>query len=223
MSTLRSIVGSIRGMNKLFSSDNRITDRLIASEVRSTAYALIKQETNKRKLWQSPNLFTPIECIEMINVPLSECCNYTSPCEISRSKEQLPKIAEGLFGLLVQGVYNVNTRQRFDYLSPSRYENLLRLGLKGNQYVYWMKNNYLYINDPNVELATIYAFFEEDIPDSLNSCNPSSDPCISPLDKEFKFPGYLERTLKDIVYKSLSDTYFRHLQDYNPDGKDDAR
>lgn len=210
-------------MNKLFSADNKITDRLIAAELRSTSYLLIKQETNKRKLWQSPNLFVPIECIEMINVPLSECCNYTSPCTISRSKYQLPKIAEGsVFGLLIQGVYDVNTRQGYDYLPPSRYENTLKLGLKGKQFVYWIKDKYLYINDPNIELASIYAFFEEDIPDSLNSCGQSV-PCVNPLDKEFKFPGYLEYNLKTMVYDALMKTYFSHVQDMNPDGKDDAR
>lgn len=211
-------------MNKLFSADNRITDRLIAAEVKSTSYMLIKQETNKRKLWQSPNLFTAIDCIEMVTVPLSECCSYKSPCSISRSKMQLPKIAEGSnFGLLIQGVFDVNTRQSYDYLPPSRYENMLRLGLKGKQFVYWIKDKYLYINDPMVELASIYALFEEDIPDSINSCNPNQDPCVNPLDKEFKFPGYLEDNLKKMVMDTLNKTYFAHIQDHNPDGKDDAR
>lgn len=223
MATLRSIVSSIRGMNKLFSADNKITDRLVAAEIRSTAYLLIKQETNKRRLWQSPNLFTALECVDMVTVPLSECCSYSSPCNIARSKSRLPKIAEGSnFGLLVQGVFDVNTQQSYDYMPPSRYENALRLKLRGKQYVYWIKNGYLYINDPLVELASIYAFFEEDIPDSLNTCNTQPS-CINPLDKEFKFPGYLEKNLKDIVHDEIRKTYLAHLQDYTPDGKDDAR
>lgn len=220
--TLRDIVSDIRSMNKLFSADNRITDRVVASEVKSSALQLIKQETNKRRLWQSPNLFEPLECIPMMRVPLAECCSYTSPCEIARSKEQLPKIAEGIFGLLVQEVADVNNRQTYDYASPNRYENILKLGIRTPQYIYWFKNKYIYVTNPDVELLSLYAYFEEDVPPTLTTCTPV-EPCFNPLDQQFRFPGYLEKGLKDLVNTALLNTYFRHLQDYNPDGKDDAR
>jgi hypothetical protein len=222
MATLRSIVSSIRGMNKLFSADNKITDRLLASEIKSAAFELIKQETNKRRLWQSPNLFTPINCLPMIAVPLTECCNYVSDCKIGRSKDPLPKIAEGIFGLLIQEVADVNNRQTFDFASPTRYENILKMKIKTPQYIYWIKNDYLYITDPLVEVISISAYFEEDVPSELLNCS-GGKPCINPLDNDFRFPGYMEKRLKDMVYQSLLNTYFRHLQDPQPDGKDDAR
>lgn len=223
MSTLRDLVSSVQGMNKLFSADNKITQRVIAAEIKSAALMLIKQQTDKRKLWQSPNLFTRVTCIELIEVPLSECCDYRNPCTIRRSKKKIPKIAEGLFGLLIQGVYNINTSYSYDYASPNRYANLLKLGLKNKQYFYWIHNDYLYITDSNTEFADLFAYFEDDIPTDLSACQTADTSCISPLDREFKMPGYLENNLKAIVYDSLMKTYFRRLQDYTPDGKDEQR
>lgn len=222
MATLRNIVSSIRGMNKLFSNDNKITDRLIASEVRSTSYMIIKQQTDRRRLWSSATLFTELRCIEMIEVPLAECCDYKTPCTIRRSKYKLPKIAEGNFNLLIQGVYNINGTDTYEYADPNRYANILKLGLKNKQQFYWIRNKYLYITDINIEKAAILAFFTEDIDPLLDSCGPS-DPCQNPLDKEFTLPDDLERNLKDIVYDRLNKTYFSHIQDPTNDGKDDAR
>lgn len=209
-------------MNKLFSADNRITDRLIASEIRSTAYKIIKDQTDKRRYWSSATLFTEVQCIEMIEVPLAECCDYKTPCTIRRSKLKLPKIAEGNFNLLIQGVYNIDGKETYEYADPNRFANLKKLGLKNNQYYYWIRNKYLYITDVNIEKASILAFFTEDVPAGLNSCDSSQD-CLNPLDKEFTLPDDLERALKDIVYDRLNKTYFAHLQDYTPDGKDDSR
>ena len=94
--------------------------------------------------------------------------------------------------------------------------------LKTPQYIYWIKNNYLYVTNPDVEVISISAFFEEDVPVKLLKCS-STITCNNPLDDEFKFPGYLEKTLKDMVHDQIMKTYFRHLQDPTPNGKDEAR
>ena len=93
MSTLRKLVSDVRSMHKILSSDGLITDRAIASEVKNNAFMLIKRETNLRKLWATDTLFTTIPCLEMCEVPISECCDYVDECTIARSKEKLPRIS----------------------------------------------------------------------------------------------------------------------------------
>jgi len=102
MSTLRKLVSDIRGMQKLLSTDSLITDRVIASEIRNDALLLIKRETNLRKLWATDTLFTTLPCLEMIEVPISECCDYVDPCTIARSRFKLPRIAEGNYQYIIQ-------------------------------------------------------------------------------------------------------------------------
>ena len=104
MATLRKLVSDVRSMHKLLSTDNLITDRAVASEIRNNSLLLIKRETNLRRLWATDTLFTTLSCLEMIEVPISECCDYTDPCTVSRGVSKLPRIAEGSYQYIIRGV-----------------------------------------------------------------------------------------------------------------------
>ena len=129
MQTLRQTVSNIRGTLKLLNSDALISDRLIASELRNAANLIVSQQFDKRKLWQSPNLFTPIPCLEMEKTPLTNCCEYTGDRFISVSKKRLPQIGEGTFGLAIQLVTGMDQSKKFKETTPARYANLLKLNL----------------------------------------------------------------------------------------------
>lgn len=206
-------------MNKLFSADNRISSRALAFEIRSSVLLLIKQQTDKRRLWQSPNLFTRISCLEMVPASLSECCSYKGKCTIRKSRFKLPRIAEGLFGLLIQGVFSIDSSITFKYSSPSRYANLLKLGLACIPDCCWIVDNHLYITSQDMEKVTILFYPEEDIPAGLD-CQEVSVTCPNPLDKPFYIPGFLRRQVHDLVYERLMKTYFNLQQDFTADGKD---
>jgi hypothetical protein len=224
MSTGRQFISEVRSLNKLFSGDNNITDRVIYGVLRKSSSLLIKRETNLRKLWNSPNIFTPIECLEMVQVPLSECAEYKNPFTVSRSKEKIPQIAEGIFGLLVQSVFSPG-RRKYDYASLDRFVNFLSLGIKNVRKYFWIYNDYLYVSDENVEFIDLIAYFDEDFnPATLSACGKSQDTsCINPLDKEFPIPSYLEKQLIDLVSETLNKTYFRHLADPQTNAKDEQK
>lgn len=228
MSTRRNIVSDIRSVNKLLSSDAMITDRTIDREARSCALVFIKQQTNKRLLFQSDTIFTPLPCLEMTPVPVGECCDYASPLTISKSKEEIPKIAEGIFGILVGNCVSIDNLNSFRESTPRRFANALRLGLKTQLNVFWVQNNHLYCSNGDLEAINFSAVFEEDVPNSLLcpdcDCVPNKecDDCINPLDLPFKCPGYLEKPVKDEVAKKLISTYFSLQGDITSDNKDDT-
>lgn len=227
MATGRELISRVRSLNKLTDSDNIISDRAIYKELKATASLLIKRETNLRRLWNSPNIFTPLECIEMERVSLSECCDYQSPCDIARSVKEIPQISEGIFGLLVQTVYSPGLMS-FNYASIDRYLNILKLGLSKTQSLkyYWFYNKKLYISNPDIERVTLVGYFDDDInPIDFNSCLDGDEvsTCVNPLDQEFKIPTYLEKNLVDMVCDTLNKTYFRHIDDKTNDDKDDEK
>lgn len=229
MSTGRDLVSRVRSINKLVNTDNILTDRAIYSELKSKSSLLIKREANLRRLWQSPNIFTSINCIEMQTVPLGECCDYKSPCEISKSVMKMPKIGEGIFGLLVQGVYNVANSESYKYSSPNRYVNILRMDLRKKDKFFWISNDHLYVTNPNIEAVNMIAYFDDEVdPSIFNSCRglnleDQNDICINPLDRSFKIPSYLEDSLVSMVNDSLNKIYFRHIPDTTPNNKDESR
>lgn len=231
MATLRKLVSDVRSMHKLISTDNLITDRAIASELKNSALLLIKRETNLRRLWATDTVFTTIPCLEMIPVPISECCDYTDPCTVSRSKNKLPRIAEGNYQYLIQGVWSINAMggsgKRLKDISINRYLNLLKLPIIKNEEYYWIVNGYLYISNPMIQRIRLAALFEEDIPNNVmypEGCSgniPLEDWCKNPLDKEFFCPGYLEKQVLELTSQRLLMTYFRTIDDKTNNNNDE--
>lgn len=229
MATLRKLVSDVRSMHKLLSTDGLITDRAIASEVKNNTVLLIKRETNLRRLWATDTVFTTIPCLEMQPADISECCDYTDPCKISRSKFKLPPISEGNYQYLIQGVYSINAMggngKKFKEVSINRYINLLKLPIIKNEAYFWIHNGYLYVTNPLLKTVRISAFFENDVPNTvMYGCTSQSITndtyCMNPLDKEYGVPGYLEKQVLELTSQKLLQTYFRVKQDITSDAVD---
>jgi len=222
--TNRETVSRVRTIHKLL-GDSRITDRAILAEVKGNALILMKQKADQRKLWNSPSAFTPIPCIEMETVPLGECCGISSTQLVSRSKLELPTIAESNYPLIM-GVYDIGFSQDLKYAPLNRYINLQKLGLCGRDVYYFIHDNRLIVTKPNVALAKIIAIFDTDPSDYLLhpecGCNPNKKPCESKLDREFKVPGYLISTAIEMASNKLLGTYFKIPMDHTSDNKDDT-
>lgn len=231
MSTLRKLVSDVRSMHRLLSTDGLITDRAVASEIRNNTILLVKRETNLRKLWATDTLFTTISCLEMVEVPISECCGYEDPCTVARSKYKLPRISEGNYQYLIQGVYSINamggTGSKFKEITINRYMNLLKLPIIKNEQYYWIANGgYLYVSNPMLQAIRISAFFEDDIPNEVlyGDCvgqQPTDEEwCLNPLDKSYGLPGYLEKQVLELTSQKLLSTYFRLKTDITDNGVD---
>lgn len=233
MSTLRKLVSDVRSMHRLLSTDSFITDRVIASEVRNSSSLLIKRETNLRKLWSTDTVFTTIPCLEMTEVPITECCTYNDQSTIARSKHKLPKIAEGNYQYVIQGVYSINALggrgKKLKEITVNRYINLLKLPFTRKEEYFWITNDYLYISNPSVTKVRMVALFEQDIPNEIlypdcecTSAKPTVEElCKNPLDKEFSLPGYLEKQVLRLVSQELLQTYFNIKQDNSQEGLDE--
>lgn len=232
MATYRKLVSDIRSTHKLLSTDSLITDRAIMSEIRNNSLLLIKRETNLRKLWATDTLFTTIPCLELCPVPISECCDYVDPCEVARSVNKLPRISEGNYQYVIQGVYSINAMggqgKKIKEITVNRYINLLKLPVVKKEEYFWISNGYLYINNPMLQAVRFVALFEEDIPNETMypdcGCGTAkvSDEewCKNPLDKEAALPGYLEKQVLELTSQKLITTYFRLKTDLAQDNID---
>jgi hypothetical protein len=232
MATLRKLVSDVRAMHKILSTDALTTDRAIASEIRNNSLLLIKRETNLRKLWATDTLFTTIPCLEMTEVSISECCNYVDECTIARTKFKLPRVSEGNYQYVIQGVYSINALsgrgKKLKEITVNRYINLLKLPIIKNEEYFWITNEYLYVNNPMIKSVRLVAFFEEDIDNEIlyPECGcgtpdyTNEQLCMNPLDKEFPLPGYLEQQVLELTSKKLLSTYFNIKTDQTEQGID---
>ncbi len=231
MATLRKLVSDVRGQHKMLSTDGLITDRVIASELKNNSILLIKRETNLRKLWATNTLFENLPCLPMIEVPISECCDFVDECTVSRSKYKLPRISEGNYQYLIQGVYSINAMggkgKKINEITINRYLNLLKLPIIKKEEYYWIIDDYLYCNNPAIQALRMAAFFEEDLSNELRfpgcDCGTSyslEEQCKNPLDREYGLPGYLQKQVLDLTSQKLLNTYFRLKTDMSSEGID---
>jgi hypothetical protein len=230
MATVRKLVSDVRAMHKLLSTDALITDRAIASELKNNTILLVKRETNLRRLWSTDTLFTTIPCLELEQVSITECCDFVDDCTIARTKLKLPRISEGNYQYLIQGVWSINAMggmgKKFKDISINRYLNLLKLPIIKNESYYWIVNDYLYLTDPLVQKVRIAALFEEDIPNEVRysgECGAQvtdEEWCMNPLDRESFCPGYLEKQVLELTSQKLLSTYFRLKDDLTENGID---
>lgn len=230
MQTLRQEISNIRGSGRLLSSDILISDRMIASLLRNAANTIVSQSLDKRKLWQSPNVFTPILCLQMKRVTLTECCEYEGDKFIAVSEKPIPQIGEGTWGLAIQGVFGMDMVRSFKETTPKRYANLLKLVPNSPSIYYWIQNNHLYISNEDTQLVNLFAYFTEDVPNNLlfpgKDCNCSVPPdildlCTNPLDKPFHFPANRLSDIENMVFDKLNNTFFRRVSDKTSDNKED--
>jgi len=232
MSTLRQLVSNIRSMHRVLSTDSMITDRAIASEIRRASLLLIKRETNLRKLWDTDTIFTTIPCLEMIEVPISDCGDYDENILIARSKHKLPRIAEGNYNYVIQGVYSINvlggSGKKLKEITVNRYLNLLKLPAKKNEEYFWINDDYLYVSSSFVRKVRMTALFMDVIPNEVMFpevvCSSDNftleEYCMNPLDKPFYLPGYLEKQVMQLTSETLRQTYFQIQQDVSNEGID---
>jgi hypothetical protein len=167
----------------------------------------------------------------MVEVPISECCDYVDPCIVARSKFKLPRISEGNYQYVIQGVYSINamggTGKKLKEITINRYTNLLKLPIIKKEDYYWIINDYLYISNPLLERIRISALFEDEIPNEImypecgcNNIVSTEDLCRNPLDKPFSLPGYLEKQALELTSQKLLGTYFQVKTDMTDDGID---
>jgi len=153
------------------------------------------------------------------------------PCTVARTKFKLPRICEGNYQYIIQGVYSINAMsgqgKKLKETTINRYINLLKLPIIKNEQYYWISNGYLYVNNPLLQAVRIAAFFEEDVPNEIMfaecCCSDNinlEDYCKNPLDKEYGCPGYLEKQVLELTSQKLLSTYFRLKTDQTQDGVD---
>ena len=231
--TLRQMISSTRAIHKILSTDSLITDRTIAAEIKYSSFLLLKRETNLRKLWNTDGIFTTIPCLELTCVPISECCDYVDSCEVARTIYKLPRMAEGNYQYVIQGVYSINAMggrgKKLKEITVNRYLNLLKLPVTKKEEYFWISNSYLYISNPMIKAIRLVALFEEDVPNEIMypecGCGTAQvtleELCKNPLDKEFALPGYLEKQVLELTSQKLLSTYFRLKEDVSDEGLDE--
>jgi len=194
MVTNAELISRLKNANKFLADDDLISDRYLYALLKQKASVLIKREGNLRKLLTSDNVYQNYECVDLILVNGTEC---DLSCPVRRTKKRLPTIEEGQYSYFIQGVFNPANSVEIHPTTIRDFINHSKLRIKSPKKFYTIKDGYLYVLDPDVEMVNIYAYFTESIED-IDGIN-----CVSMYDKQFKIPAYLIDSLIELCNQSL--------------------
>lgn len=185
--TNREFVSTILGRLHSLSKDDRISRRLILSTGLSISTTYHAQKLQDKTLFLEDNLFTKLECVEMIELPHKKCGGQAIRCgDLMRSKDKIDGLLYSRFGNSIVSVTNITDEIKFNkktmesllVKTPSRYAHLSK-----DVPSYFVFDKYLYIVNYPVKMVNIVyiSLQRNDVIDK----NGDLDECASILDYTF--------------------------------------
>lgn len=211
ITTIRQAISTVREALRSINIDDRVSNRYIYSLLSGYANTFIKQDNDQRRLFQESNLFKTIECFEMEESSMNDSCDIliTNCNKVMKSKQKLPKFYTTIYGNVLS-VYSIFGDIKYDYISPSDYQDYLNREFKSKRSgVYWIHNDYLVIPNSFADIVMLRGMFtNQNEIDKLNGVTSSTTgtglgSCLGIMDQPFVVPTYiigniLKYTIADI-------------------------
>jgi len=222
--TIKSAISIIKSDNKAFSDDSMLTNRFIWSKIQSKTLFFLKQRNDKFNLNNNNFLYSVLDCVDMEMVNSINCCKEIPACEILRSVEKLPKIAESNLASIIKGIYNLDNSERIDFVSINDVIRLTNSKYKPKGIKAFIKDEYLFIPfRKNPKAVAIEAYFENPLEVYQRNKCKEQDSCISYYDLEWKCPSDLQSVVIQEVNKELSYFFSRVIPDENTDKNESSK
>lgn len=204
------------------SDDYQFSDAQIYFILRYLRSKLIRQRINDGK-FISPYNYQTIPCLGLEYTKIVDCECYTANCYSLQSKCELPKIFASPKGLMINGVYTINTNNpirldhlRFDEMRLLKYSKTMKdakgwfftpdatkVHIKGFDRMKAVKFSALF-NDP---LAVMML-------DTSCACNEDGSPlCIDPYEAEFPMDEDMIKDLNTLTYEELLKVAYNTIPD----------
>ncbi len=210
-------ISQIKSDNRIFFDDSMMTDRFIWNKIKSHSLSFIKQKNDKFNLNSSNFIYSTLNCLEMELVNSTSCCKELPACDILRSVNKLPNIAESNTSSVMRGIFTIDSGKRVSLISINDVIRLENSKYKSKDIKAFIKNGYLFIPWRKTPKAvSIEALWEnpEEV-ELLNKCSAIDKSCINMQDLEWKISSDLQSAVLREVNKELFTFYNRTITDEN--------
>lgn len=210
MQTVREVISEVRNDLRANSIDEWVPSKYIHSKLKGAASLFIKREADDRRLQKYLDIWTVIECLEMEEIPLIQCCNIDIPnCKtVMRSKKKLPDIYSTRYGYAMT-ISSVDYERDYLATTPREYKyNMNREFVDRSKRYFWIENGHLIIPGSMVQNVRVRAIFvDKAAAVRLNTCGDENTGCVNFLDQEFVVPEHLLKNVKDATTSAILNSY----------------
>ena len=211
--TNREIVSKITNRLRALNINDFISPKFVLFSAIDATSELIKRQSDRAKLFTQQEGWTAIDCIEMVEVPVTECgaIEMKQTQKLMKSKYPIPDTFTGDFGDIIKYVASINFNTYYNRVTPREWSAIQKRQFQGKKY-YFILNNHLYIpcinnSEPSPETIRMEAFFKYKwIAENFGKqgCSDCKKQCIKPLDYDFVcsddlIEAVVTETVKDIA------------------------
>lgn len=211
MPTVREDIAQVRKLVNSVRLDTRLTNQYLYNKIIDTAKLIIRRDADSRKIYNSIENFSTIECVELEQDELKNCTSLWIPnCNsVMKSKEPLPKAFLSANASIIQ-VFSIDRSIQFIQTTPSKFASIQKRQYKGNLQYFWIHNDYLVIPNSYVSAVTIDGLF-------IDKTSFSSNKCLGILDSESPLPDALRMDIFRVVAGEIAGVMKRIPEDASPD------
>ena len=210
MQSVREVISEVRIDLRANNIDDWLPSAYIHSKLIDATSLFVKREADDKRLQRYPDLWVTIECLEMEEVDLIQCCDLDIPkCKtVMRSKKKLPNAFSTRFGYVLK-VSSVDYDRDYLPTTPREYKYITNREFvdKSKRY-YWIENGHLSIPGSLVQNVRVRGMFLNKAEAlKFNACGNLDGGCINFLDQDFVAPEHLLKNIKDAVVMSILNSY----------------
>lgn len=201
--TRNEVISRLRNSIKEVTSDSKFTNRYLWSLIKTNSETLLKNESDKSRLYNQSDIWVSI-CIKMSKVSplLCDCLSLPLDCVIYRSRFKLPDMVSGNTGNLYRFIASPDLSQRVVLVTPLEY-TLKNTKYNRERYAF-IHDGYLWTNTPWPYLVMSYIPVG-DVPDEFKcNCEEENVPsCGKILTLGINFPGWLVQPVISMCLSEL--------------------
>lgn len=212
--TLRQACSDVLTSLKGYDLDTTLSFRYIKNILINKASLLFKQDSKLREFTLSSNLWVPIDCFELCEVPMSECLFYGCN-SIMKSTRKIPDVVQTSFGYALK-VMNLDLSGEFLPTTPQAYKDIKARQFKSKLGYYWVVDNYLFLPDTSIDTVYLLGMFLE----GASIEDGKIVDCYKVLDSQIPFPDYILSLAKTETIKEVLGSNKQIRTDNNPNLND---
>lgn len=211
------IVSRVLNTLKALTKDNRLSRRYILHVLQQKATFFLSQKLNDKSLYKESNLYDTVECFELEKADLYRCdiVEFRSCNNLMKSKKKIPKLLYSRYGSTLKEVTSIDGEFLFYPITLAQYRlNKKRDKQKSEISYFYIKDEYLYLPDSEVERVSLY-LLTQDTYDAEQCSECSDNKCKSAWDFDFKISDKIsEVVIQETINELLTN---RKIQaDQNP-------
>jgi len=203
--TIGEAISRLRILIKSVKQDASLSDRFLYSLIMKHGKLLMRRQDNLNRIMKFNSIFQVLDFVELIEVDrvAANCRSITSGCTFKRTKNKLPDMIEGYWGVLLRAVTSIDHSTQVEYTYPTTYEQMSKqkyFKYNTNKY-FWYLDGHLYFPNLDWDAIRLEGIFEGDI--SKYNCDTSDD-CIFMQDRTIAIPEFLFSEIEGMALRELT-------------------